>query len=365
MHTLRVLNELDPTKFEVLVVCPNKVGEYEDNLTDNVKLVKVGSSFIYEKSSTLGRFSTYWGLKKYIRSFQPDVIFSVQDIHNAILLRAVRGMKNAPKIIIGVQNSVQDCYGDTTNRVNRWVMSEIRTHYHEADLLIALSKGVEDGLGEVNPQLKGKMKVIYNCGLDDLLLKRLQEVGDHPVERSDKVTLVSVGRLNHQKGYPILFQALKEVKNAGYDFEQWILGKGDLEAALKEQVRELGLEDNVKFLGFQSNPFQFMATADIFILSSLFEGFGNVIVEAMACGTPVISTDCPHGPSEIIKHEESGILVEVNNSKSLASGIMKLCNDLALRNKLQEKGRVRANDFHSKIIAKEYADTFLEIGGHR
>ena len=363
MHTMRVLNELNLDEFEVIVVCPNKVGEYEQYLNKGIKLIKVGSAFLYEKSSTIGRWSTYFGLKKWINKFNPDIIFSIQDIHNAILLKALKSVKTNAKIVIGVQNSVKDAYADSSNRVNRWIMDVIKKEYHTVDLLISLSEGVKEGLLEVNPQLRDKIITIYNCGIDDILIEKLKDAQQNPVPRPEKTVLLSAGRLNEQKGYPVLLKALKQVKEQGNDFEHWILGKGPLETELKELTEKYGLTENVKYLGFQSNPFQFMATADVFVLSSLYEGFGNVIVEAMACGTAVVSTDCPHGPSEIINHEDSGYLVAVNDSNSLALGIIRLIQDKDLRDRIAINGKERANAFHSKLITEQYTKAFKNVLG--
>jgi glycosyltransferase involved in cell wall biosynthesis len=138
----------------------------------------------------------------------------------------------------------------------------------------------------------------------------------------------------------------------------WILGSGRLEVGLRESIKEMNLEDSVELLGFQTNPFAFMAAADIFVLSSAWEGFGNVIVEALACGTPVVSTRCPFGPEEILAGGEYGLMADVGDSKNLAERILELAKDSEKRADLAEKGRIRARDFLPHGITRQYENAF-------
>ena len=119
---------------------------------------------------------------------------------------------------------------------------------------------------------------------------------------------------------------------------------------LENYTKELDISHNVVFLGFQSNPFKYLSRATVFVLSSLWEGFGNVIIEAMACGIPVISTRCPSGPDEIITNEVNGLLVPVGDMNALAKAILRLLEDESLRKRIAEAGRKRAEDFRVKLI---------------
>lgn len=361
-HTVRVLNELAVLNYDIRIICPNKKGDYDDHLDSSIDLVKKGSSFLYKLSSTLGRMTTYWGLKRELELFKPDILFSVQDIHNLIAINVFKKLRKKPKLILAVQNSVLDAYGDQSNFVNRIILKCIKEEYQLADKIIALSKGVKDGLIQLNPQLINKTAVIYNAGLDNKMLDRFYNKEIDTVIENNKIpVLISCGRLTYQKGYPYMFEALKSLKDKGVVFKYQILGRGELEEELKKQVQELGLEDEVAFLGFKNDPFGAIAQADVFVLPSLYEGFGNVIVEAMVCGTPVISTDCPHGPNEIITSEDLGILVPVKDAKKLVDAIELLINDVEKRNLISKKAKTRALDFKVSNIAKEHDELFQEI----
>ena len=123
----------------------------------------------------------------------------------------------------------------------------------------------------------------------------------------------------------------------------------------------MGIAEKVDFLGFQKNPYKFISKSNIFVLSSIQEGFPTVIIEAMACGVPVISTDCKAGPNEIIENRENGLLVPVGDEKSLAEAILQLLNSKALREKFSREGRNIAEYFTIEKSVKEYENIFKEI----
>ncbi|MCS4188096.1 glycosyltransferase [Salinibacter ruber] len=166
--------------------------------------------------------------------------------------------------------------------------------------------------------------------------------------------------MTEQKGYPYLLDAFRRVRDER-QAELWILGEGDQRSTIESRIEELGLVENVSLLGFRNNPFKFMAAADVFVLSSLWEGFGNVIVEAMACGTPVVATDCPHGPGEIITHEKNGLLVPPADSDALSNALLRVLRDQSLKEQLTENGKERARDFHASKIGQQYLGLFREV----
>ena len=140
-----------------------------------------------------------------------------------------------------------------------------------------------------------------------------------------------------------------------------ILGDGPEKEKLTHLAFQMGLSKDVAFLGFQENPFKYMKKASVFVLSSLQEGFGNVIIEAMACGAPVISTNCPTGPGEIIQHMENGILVPVGGQQQMAQAILAVLENPALAKKLSLEGKKRAEFFSVEKSVKEYEKVFLEL----
>lgn len=178
--------------------------------------------------------------------------------------------------------------------------------------------------------------------------------------------LICVGRLETQKNHILCIHALSKLKNV--DTELIIIGEGSCFTQLKLLSVELGLEKRVHILGKRQNPFKYIANSSVFILSSNNEGFPNVLVEAMACGTPVIATDCPSGPREILAPDTDcmyslksgieitphGILVPVNDLESMVNSITLLFADSSLRKNISENAIIRANDFDKRAIFEKY-----------
>jgi glycosyltransferase involved in cell wall biosynthesis len=171
---------------------------------------------------------------------------------------------------------------------------------------------------------------------------------------------VGCGRLTPQKGFADLIDAFTRVR-AVLPASLWIVGEGEERGRLERQIRRLGLTDSVRLLGFRRNPYQYLAAADVFALSSRYEGFGNVVVEAMACNTPVVATDCPYGPAEIISDGLNGVLTPPADAEALSQAIIRVLKDPSLQRRLAERGRIRSQDFTAPKIADVYGDLLWRV----
>jgi glycosyltransferase involved in cell wall biosynthesis len=147
-------------------------------------------------------------------------------------------------------------------------------------------------------------------------------------------SLIAVGRLGREKGFDLLLQAFANLKDAYPEWTLTILGEGALRKELEALGKQLGLSNRLHFLGQVKNPYDYLQQADIFILPSRFEGFPNALCEAMACGLPVIATDCPSGPSEIVRHGIDGILVPNEDVNALTIALERLMSDDRERQRL-------------------------------
>jgi Glycosyltransferase len=183
---------------------------------------------------------------------------------------------------------------------------------------------------------------------------------EHPCFKDNIPVIIAFGRLIPRKGFVDLIKAFHLVCSQ-LPSRLVFIGEGDERQRLEELVAKLHLKESVLFLGYQENPFKFIGQSRIFVLSSHREGFANVIIEAMACGAPVISTRCPSGPDEIISDGENGLLVPVGDVDALAEAILKLLKDEPLRKRLAEAGRRRAEDFGVEKMVAEYERVFEEV----
>jgi glycosyltransferase involved in cell wall biosynthesis len=269
----------------------------------------------------------------------------------------------------------------------------VRLLYPKADLIIAVSHGVKQSLINLGIE-EEKIKVIYNpYPIDEIRelakepLGSYEEIFKHPV-------LITAGRLTKQKGQWYLLRVFKALKEKHKDLKLVILGEGELKEYLVKLSEELGLKTyvwdkdelsesfDVYFLGFQKNPFKFIARSKLFVFPSLWEGFPNALVEAMACSVCVVSSDCRSGPREILapntdfnyqtqkpEFAEYGVLMPVFEVKYKAANepleereimwvktIDKLLEDESLRKNYSEKAKQRAEDFSIEKIVQEWRE---------
>lgn len=313
-------------------------GPYLAQVRDEVRIVDLGSRRV--------AFSLP-GLVRYLRRERPASLLSALIHANVIACRAHRLARVPTRLVVSEHNyrsgsRPQNFHG----RLVLWLM---RGTYPWADAVVAVSHGVADDLVRNFGLAPDLVHVIYNPVVDDTLLSKAQAPLEHPwfVEGAPPVIL-GVGRLMEQKDFPTLIRAFARVR-AQCAARLMILGEGELRPQLEALVRELGLQDDVALPGFAENPFAYMARAAVFVLSSRWEGFGNVLVEAMACGCPVVSTDCPSGPCEILEGGKWGRLVPVGDVDALAAAISATLDETA-----QPDVRVPAGTFNVERAIAEY-----------
>ncbi len=300
-------------------------------------------------------------LGAYYRERQPAVVLTSKEMHAfaAILARRLSGSD------VGVFPTL---HGDFAMRLakNRsrfeslWLPRAAGLLYRWADAAIGVSGGVAESLISGTGLASDKVVAIHNPF--DLEAIRAQASEQPPSHTwlgpdRDRPCVVAAGRLAIQKDYTTLLRAMARVV-AQRPARLVILGEGGERPSLEEQVRALGLQDHVSMAGFVSNPFPDIAHADVFALSSLWEGLPGVLVQALALGRPVVSTDCPHGPREILRDGELGGLVAVGDDAALAEAIF-----TALDRPVEaERLRARAEDFEVSRITAQYLDLFRAHG---
>jgi len=258
----------------------------------------------------------------------------------------------------------------------------IKFFYRRASGVICVSKKSAKELTSNYGIKSEKIKMIYNPLNINEIQNLAKETPDSEYQEIfNKPTIITVGRLTKQKSQLHLIRSFATVKDTIKDAQLLIIGVGELEKELKQLTKDLGIENDVYFLGWQKNPFKFLSKSNVFVLSSLWEGLPYVLLEAMACGLPVISVDCESGPREIlapktdidqkakdIEYEEFGILTpafddknsnfSTESEKFLAKAMIKILTDKNLAVEFSQKSKQRASDFDIKNIIKEW--DFLE-----
>ena len=225
--------------------------------------------------------------------------------------------------------------------------------------VIAISSGIQTSVEELVPALKGRVRTVYiPLELDKVRARALERL---PETAPKQPYIVAVGRLEPQKGFDLLLRAYADLRKRGVTEPLVIVGEGKDGKMLRELAQSLGVAENIVFTGFQANPYPWLAGAEVFVSSSRFEGFCRVIAEALAVGTPVVATDCPSGPAEVLEDGEAGVLVPNEDVSALADGIYRLLSDSALQDKLRAYGPVRAEAFAPAATVRAFEDVLSEL----
>ncbi len=349
MHLLRMLNSY-PKEFEPpLLLLAKAGGSYEKFLNSGIKVQYLTKS----TSSSWSLILSLFRLPKIIKETNCKSLIAIMDIAGITALLSQKLFGVACNVIVSCQVNPNINYEDG---MRKWIIKPlIKWLYPSAYKIVAISKGIKKEILKLIHKLKeDQIAVIYNAAVDDSFNEKAYGVSKTIQFDTDRFKLVACGRLTKQKGFENLLKALKIAKNQCNGIQLFIIGEGELKDLLSNKIQEYNLIEDVTLVGFMDNPYRLISESDIFVLSSLWEGFGMVIVEAMALGVPVISTDCKYGPNEIIEHEKNGLLVSVNNPSELAMKICALLKDKDLRDRLALNGLKRSKDFHALEIVNQY-----------
>ncbi|GBE42591.1 N-acetylgalactosamine-N, N'-diacetylbacillosaminyl-diphospho-undecaprenol4-alpha-N-acetylgalactosaminyltransferase [bacterium BMS3Bbin10] len=289
-------------------------------------------------------------LARLIRSSRPDVVISTM-LHANIVTFAATRLAGANSTLILRETNSHRAQRDLS-RGYRWLGG---IAYRRADLVVALSEGVRRELIEDMELMPERVTTIPNPVNVAAIGTRIAEARREPSPwpagvRGPKI--LGIGRLVPQKAFDVLIDAAAlHVPQARIV----LLGDGPERAALTQRAARRGIADRLSMPGFVEDISPYLAHADLFVLSSRWEGFGHVIVEAMAAGLPVVSTDCPYGPADILTHEKSGLLVANEDADALGQAIRRVLDNQTFRRKLAVEGRKAAARFESEIVARRYA----------
>jgi len=242
-------------------------------------------------------------------------------------------------------------YADWGLLHNSYMRASMTATYRWADKVAAVSEGAATDTARLSGLRSGRVSVLHNPipprpTPDHVAMAQAEKLWCCPPGKR----VLTVGSLKESKNHPLLLRAFARIPDP--QARLMLVGTGQGEAGLRALAGDLGIAGRVIFAGFHPDPTPFYRTADLFVLSSDYEGFGNVIVEAMACGTPVVSTDCPSGPAEILEGGRYGRLVPVRDPAALAAAIQAALSETPDRAALQR----RAGDFAPDIAAQRYLD---------
>lgn len=304
------------------------------------------------------------GLARFLRAEKPDILLSNVDLNNVAALLAKGISLSNTKVVICQHNPISLSFAAGESWLYRHIALAYRVLSPLITRAVAVSEGVSAELATLARLPSDLIVTINNPVVGPDFQARSLEAIDHPWLGSARngPVFVTAGRLVSQKDHETMIRALA-IHRREADSRLIILGTGPRYDALADLVARLNLTHAVDFAGFHSNTLPFFREADAFLLSSRCEGFGNVVVEALGCGSPVISTDCEYGPREILDHGRYGVLVEPRNPAALAGAMDQVAT---LRDRFPaDTLRERAADFSYAACASRYMAMFKALAPHR
>jgi glycosyltransferase involved in cell wall biosynthesis len=344
---VHILNGLDAARWDRSMYLFVREGPYLNDVQPSIDLVS---------GSGGSRLRRWLGLRRYLRVSRPHLVVSFLSYFS--VLAAVRGSGVGARVVFNQQTPMSAFLTDTDypwrRAWHRRAFSLVtRVGYRLADAIVTTSAGVADDLVTAFGVPRRRIRVVHNPVDLGAITTAAAEPMDPAYERVwSSPVVVAAGRLADAKNYPLLLDALAVLRRT-VPARLFVLGQGDREAAMREQIGRLGLGDSVVLCGFQANPWKYIARADVFALTSRYEGFGNVIVEAMACGVPVVATSSP-GTREIISAEIDGLLVDRHEPGAVADALERVLTDTTLRCRLAGGARRSAARFASPTVAAAY-----------
>jgi glycosyltransferase involved in cell wall biosynthesis len=304
-------------------------------------------------------------LVHYLRTVRPDALFSAITGANLIALWARRLAGVKTPVLISERNTVTAKVESSRHWRNRHLPRLLGHSYPMADGIVAVSDGVADDLAERTGIARDRITTVYN----PVVTPELATLADQPVahpwfQPGAPPVILGVGSLTSRKDFPTLIRAFARVR-AARDCRLVILGEAasssktaEQQAELKTLARSLGVADDVDLPGYVANPFAYMARASVFVLSSAHEGLPGVLIQALACGCPAVSTDCPYGPAEILDEGRFGRLVPIGDDAAMAAAVVATLDDPIGAARLKE----RADMFSVERAIDRYVDLMFDQG---
>lgn len=320
-HT--VLRLLDRERFAPELALMRMEGPFLDDLPSDVTVHSVRAPRLALAAPSLALL---------MRKLKPDVVFSTSSTGNIVAATAHLASGSKARLVLSERTPLfREGNRDAKHKAFAWAK---RASYRRADLVTAVAGGIAAQLvGELGlpPAL---VRVVDNPMIDESMLEQAAEPVEHPFFDGKAPVILACGRMVALKDYPTLLRVFAEVRESKPTARLVILGDGPSRGMLEHLAQNLGLGGAVWFAGFDRNPFRYMARSSLLLHTSRAEGMPGAQIQAMACGIPVVATDCEFGPREVISHGENGFLAPVADIGALAARVKELLGDEMLRRRM-------------------------------
>lgn len=332
--TIRLANELADRGHEITIAVRYDYGPLRSMVADNVRIFDM-------KLPENGK------LIKNIKNV--DILLGIlnEGVYDVLVaVTAQMGEVAAIAHALGGNETPLVCVLHSTISIEKTSFQRIRHALHsffdrQYARVIAVSEAVRQDYIKSSKASENKVVTIYNPLIDEKVTRLAAVRPQHPwlTEKRNFKTLLMVGRLSYPKNHELMFRTLRLLLMDG-DYRLILLGEGERKEELEKMAEEMGLKSNIDFAGYTDNPFGYMSCCDCLVLCSHYEGLPSVLVEGLACGCRIVSTDCPCGPSEILEGGKYGVLVPPEDAQALKDGIIQALEDMPCRDEQKSRAKV-------------------------
>lgn len=335
---ISVANSFLEKGYDIDFVFVHAEGPFIKEINKNINIVDLKS-----KRAIYSLFKFYF----YLWKNKPNILISALNYINLIAIFSCFFVFNKPKVIVTEHGTLSAVTKDLEG-TGKIVPRLMKLLYPYAQKIICVSNGVADDLAEQLNIDRGDINTIYNPIDFEYINNKKDLPLIHPWVGTDIPIILGAGRLVDVKNFPLLINAFLKVR-AKVNCRLVIIGEGEKRKDLELLITASSFSDDILLYGFTDNPYQWMKAAKVFVLSSNTEGLPTVLIEALACGVKVISTDCPYGPREILDNGRYGVLVEVGNIDELASTIVN-----SLTDNMQNSCRISFDKYRLESVFENY-----------
>jgi glycosyltransferase involved in cell wall biosynthesis len=344
-----ILKNIDKSKFDIILAIGKKEGQFLDTVPSDIEIIELAGSKKASKS--------FFKLLSLLKDEKPDIVFSTLGMVSTSALCSLF-LPSDIRFIARLGNTISA----DLDRVKKesYLKYLAQSIYYNVVIrtaeIVTQSQYMKNDLIAIYPFAKNRhIHQIYNP-VEFYEKKEIQDIGNEIIQ------IITVGRFSWQKGYDYLLKAFHKVLQKNSNIKLTFIGTGILEDEMKSLAKELKISKNVEFAGHQNNPFEYIQNPDIFVSSSRFEGFSNVIIESLAHGIPVIATDCPSGNREVLTQGQNGWLssMEGNIIDNLVDAICIAITDYKSLNMKDEKNKIM-DKLNIHTIVEQYEDLFLGL----
>jgi glycosyltransferase involved in cell wall biosynthesis len=329
--------------YHVELVVGNLEGGFKKEVESSLPVVNLR----VPNPPVVGAFGALPALYRYLEEENPRIVVSAMNHINVVVLLAMKLSSATSDVIITEHND--PVVLSEHSMKNRVVYRLASIEYPWADDIVAVSEGVAANLSGVVGISEADIDVIYNPVVTDELLEKAGEAPDHEWFEDEIPVVLTVGRLSKQKNQELLLESFARLREET-DARLILVGQGERERRLTRLTTRLGIDDSVEIINWVDNPYAYMAHADVFVLTSLWEGLPTVLIEALACRCPVVSADCPSGPREILRDGQYGELVGSYSPDDFCSAILRALEHPPSGDRMVE----RARDFTTEECLQQY-----------